>query len=69
MAELESLRIRQLPGNNLAGAAQFIRQGHYDRLIGAMRQSLEAKATIIVDILRKELPVTQLEAPTGGSAI
>ena len=72
VAELRSLRklmIRQLPGNNLASAAQFIRQGHYDRLIGAMRRSLEAKATVIVDILRKELPVAQLEAPTGGSAI
>ena len=72
MTELKSLRklmMRQLPGNNLASAAQFIRQGHYDRLIGAVRRSLAIKATIIIDVLRKELPVAQLEAPTGGSAI
>ncbi|MDF3812715.1 MULTISPECIES: PLP-dependent aminotransferase family protein [Rhodopseudomonas] len=72
MTELKSLRrlmIRQLPGNNLASAAQFIRQGHYDRLIGAMRQALELKAKIIMAILRKELPMVQMDAPTGGSAI
>ncbi|WP_322513866.1 PLP-dependent aminotransferase family protein [Rhodopseudomonas palustris] len=72
IAELKSLRrlmLRQLPGNNLASAAQFIRQGHYDRLMTEMRKSLEAKAKLIVDTLRKELPIAEYAAPTGGSAI
>lgn len=72
IAELKSLRrlmVRQLPGNNLASTAQFIRQGHYDRLMASMRRSLEAKAKVIAATLRKELPVAEYEAPTGGSAI
>jgi GntR family transcriptional regulator/MocR family aminotransferase len=35
----------------------------------SMRRSLEAKAKLIVEVLRKELPVAEYEAPTGGSAI
>lgn len=69
MKSLRKLMMRQLPGNNLTSAAQFIRQGHYDRLIGNVRRSLEVKAKIIVDTLRAELPVARLEAPVGGSAI
>jgi GntR family transcriptional regulator/MocR family aminotransferase len=72
VTELKALRrlmIRQIPGNNQASTVQFVRQGHYDRLLTVARDALKARAEILVATLAARLPEAEFDIPTGGAAV
>ncbi|WP_322103201.1 PLP-dependent aminotransferase family protein [Paraburkholderia sp. J41] len=66
---LRRLMLRQPPGNNQLAAALFIQQGHYDRLLHQMRETLTARAAAVSHALQRYLPDASFGAPHGGSSI
>lgn len=66
---LRRLMLRQAPGNNQIAAALFIRQGHYDRLLQQMRETLTTRAAAISEALRRYLPDAPFSTPHGGSSL
>lgn len=69
LRQLRRLMIRQAPGNNQQAAALFIEQGHYDRLLQRTREELGARASILVEALRRHLPAAGFVDPHGGSSL
>ena len=66
---LQRLMIRQVPGNNQAAAALFIKLGHYDRLLHATRNILSTRAKALIDALKRYLPTASYSIPQGGSSL
>ena len=66
---LQRLMIRQVPGNNQAAAALFIKLGHYDRLLHSTRDILSVRAAALTDALTRYLPDARYNVPQGGSSL
>ena len=63
------LMIRHAPLNNQRALAIFIAQGHYDLALARKRTSLQARAAVICESLRRALPNWKFRDPRGGSAL
>ncbi len=66
---IRRLMIRQAPGNNQVAAALFIQQGHYDRLLHQTRETLSARAAVLIEAVQRHLPYIEFRKPLGGSSL
>ena len=66
---LRRLILRHAPTNNQRAIGLFIAHGHFERLMVRHRESLEQRASHIVDALHRYIPHWKFKTPHSGSAL
>jgi len=63
------LTIRHPPANNQSALAAWLALGHHDASVRRLVRTLEARAAVLCDALRRHLPRLRFTPPAGGSAL
>ena len=66
---IRRLTVRHPPSNNQSAVAAWLALGHHDTAVRRLVRTLEARATVLADALRRHLPRLRFAPPTGGSAL